>query len=146
MAQDQGNRFVRESVGEAEGLILIHHWGAPRSVLVDGGAQGDHRIGHDITVPPFHGEQARLNRWMRTLGPQAIDLGALRQVPEPSSFARQLFFSGKMNLNWGRHYSLGVRQVCSLPPSHSISLHRTSLHLPVHQSDWGHHYSLRQAF
>ena len=110
MTQDQGNRFVRESVPEADGLILIHHWGAPRSVLVDGGAQGDHRLGHDITVPPFHGEQARLNRWMRTLGPQAIDLGALRQVPEPSSFVRQLFFSGKMNLNWGRHYSLGVRQ------------------------------------
>ena len=31
-------------------------------------------------------------------------------MPEPSSFVRQLFFSGKMNLNWGRHYSLGVRQ------------------------------------
>ena len=67
-------RYVRQTVAEAEPLILIHHWGAPRhSPLVDGGAQGDHRLGHDLTVPPFHGEQARLNRWMRGLGPQAVD-------------------------------------------------------------------------
>ena len=35
---------------------------------------------------------------------------ALRRTPLASDFARDLFFSGKMNLNWGRHYSLGVRQ------------------------------------
>ena len=64
MTQDQGNRFVRDIVPEAKPLILIHHWGAPKSVIVDSSAQGDHRVGHDITVPPFHGEQTRLNRWL----------------------------------------------------------------------------------
>ena len=34
MTQDQGNRFVRQSVPEAQPLIMIHHWGAPRSVVV----------------------------------------------------------------------------------------------------------------
>ena len=111
MTQDQGNRFVRDTARETEPLILIHHWGAPRSVLVDGGAQGDHRVRHDITVPPFHIEQGRLNRWLKTtLGKLAIDGAALRADPAPSSFKHDLFFSGKMNLNWGRHYSLGVRQ------------------------------------
>ena len=57
MTQDQGNRFVRQTVPEATPLILIHHWGAPRSCIVDGSGQGDHIVGHDITVPPFHGEQ-----------------------------------------------------------------------------------------
>ena len=50
MTQDQGNRFVRQSVPEAKPLILIHHWGAPRHVVVDSSAQGDHIVGHDITV------------------------------------------------------------------------------------------------
>ena len=60
--QDQGTRYVREQVPEAGPLILIHHWGAPGSVLVDKGGQGDHRPRHDLVVPPFHGEQAKLNR------------------------------------------------------------------------------------
>ena len=115
MTQDQGNRYVRQQVRESDPLIMIHHWGAPaQEPLVDGGAQGDHRPGHDVTVPPFHGEQARLNRWMRqgqlAEMNMAIDLPGLRRVPEESSFKHDLFFSGKMNLNWGRHYSLGVRQ------------------------------------
>ena len=59
MTQDQGNRFVRSSVPESAPLIMIHHWGAPKTVIVDGGAQGDHMVGHDMTVPPFHGEQVR---------------------------------------------------------------------------------------
>lgn len=112
MTQDQGNRFVRDSVPEAAPLIMIHHWGAPSGVRVDRGAQGDHRAAHDITVPPFHGEQARLNRWIhqgRREG-MAVDLQALRSTPDASTFRHDLFFSGKMNLNWGRHYSLGVRQ------------------------------------
>ena len=49
---------------EASPLILIHHWGAPKHVIVDSSAQGDHIVGHDITVPPFHGEMSRLNRWL----------------------------------------------------------------------------------
>jgi hypothetical protein len=113
MTQDQGNRFVRESVRESTPLIMIHHWGAPASVKVDGQGQGDHKVGFDITVPPFHGEQARLNRWMlhgdfAKVAP--LDAAALRLVPAEDSFKHDLFFSGKMNLNWGRHYSLGVRQ------------------------------------
>ena len=125
MTQDQGNRYVRAQVPEAEPLILIHHWGAPRSVLVDRDGQGDHRPGHDLTVPPFHGEQAKLNRWLparhnSNMGGCGNDLvacsrpslngEALRVTPADSDFQRDLFFSGKMNLNWGRHYSLGVRQ------------------------------------
>ena len=49
---DQGNRFLRAQVAEARPLILIHHWGASQSVLVDRGPQGDHVPGHDITTPP----------------------------------------------------------------------------------------------
>ena len=131
MTQDQGNRFVRQTVPEANPLILIHHWGAPRSCIVDGSGQGDHMVAHDITVPPFHGEQVRLNRWLppsikggdamsRCLlrfgpgAPQctqpAILPEALKQGPSESDFRQLLFFSGKMNLNWGRAYALGVRQ------------------------------------
>ena len=128
MTQDQGNRFVRQSVPEASPLILIHHWGAPRNVIVDNSAQGDHRLGHDITVPPFHGEQVRLNRWLppKVKGDirdaRCADAGSpacvqpeirpelLRRAPAESDFRQLLFFSGKMNLNWGRAYALGVRQ------------------------------------
>lgn len=35
---------------------------------------------------------------------------ALRRSPTESDFKQLLFFSGKMNLNWGRAYALGVRQ------------------------------------
>jgi hypothetical protein len=28
------------------------------ALKVDKQSQGDHVVGHDITVPPFHGEQA----------------------------------------------------------------------------------------
>ena len=131
MTQDQGNRFVRQSVPEAAPLIMIHHWGAPRSCIVDGSGQGDHLVGHDITVPPFHGEQARLNRWLpakvkpgaeaiaKCRGGAATSAGCsepeirptqLRATPQEADFKQLLFFSGKMNLNWGRAYALGVRQ------------------------------------
>ena len=44
---------------------MIHHWGAPPDrALVDKQPQGDHRAGQDLCVPPFHGEQAKLNRWI----------------------------------------------------------------------------------
>jgi hypothetical protein len=35
----------------------------------------------------------------------------LRRTPTEKDFEHLLFFSGKMNLNWGRAYALGVRQV-----------------------------------
>jgi len=126
MTQDQGNRFVRQQVPEAVPLIMIHHWGAPRHVIVDASAQGDHKPGHDITVPPFHGEQVRLNRWLMPKakgGEHAMRCHAsnscnrpdivpdqLRRTPTEKDFQHLLFFSGKMNLNWGRAYALGVRQ------------------------------------
>jgi len=129
MTQDQGNRFVRAQVPESAPLMMIHHWGAPPDrALVDGAPQGDHRKGQDLCVPPFHGEQAKLNRWIPkqlnaeqggcvlnglptfTCEAPSIDVAALRVTPRDASFTRELFFSGKMNLNWGRHYSLGVRQ------------------------------------
>ena len=137
MTQDQGNRFVRQSVPEATPLMLIHHWGAPKKCIVDASSQGDHIPGHDLTVPPFHGEMARLNRWLSPKAKGAFDgagrlcavqhaaegginsptctqaeIGpvALRKEPAESDFRRNLFFSGKMNLNWGRAYALGVRQ------------------------------------
>ena len=110
MTQDQGNRFVRQSVPEAAPLIMIHHWGAPSNVIVDHSAQGDHIVGHDITVPPFHGEQVRLNRWIGLSQASKIQPAALRKAPVESDFRQLLFFSGKMNLNWGRAYALGVRQ------------------------------------
>ena len=46
------------------------------------------------------------NAWNRP----AIDRVALAAPLAEASFKRVLFFSGKMNFNWGRHYSLGVRQ------------------------------------
>jgi len=129
MTQDQGNRFVRAQVPESAPLMMIHHWGAPPDrALVDGAPQGDHRKGQDLCVPPFHGEQAKLNRWIPkqlnaeqggcvlnglptfTCEAPSIDVAALRVTPRDASFTRELFFSGKMNLNWGRLYSLGVRQ------------------------------------
>ncbi|KAL1511476.1 hypothetical protein AB1Y20_006274 [Prymnesium parvum] len=128
MPQDQGNRYVRASVREAEPLMMIHHWGAPRSFpLVDRDGQGDHRPGHDLTVPPFHGEMAKMNRWIAAKLNSAMggckDTGSvqdcdkrsltdavLRMQPTDNDYRWLLFFSGKMNLNWGRHYSLGVRQ------------------------------------
>jgi len=64
MTQDQGNRFVRQQVPESRPLIMLHHWGAPASVKVDSDGQGDHVAGKDFCVPPFHGEQARMNRWL----------------------------------------------------------------------------------
>ena len=130
MTQDQGNRFVRDLVPEAAPLIFLHHWGAPRTCAKDGaaafpcrvdnGAQGDHVASHDVTVPPFHGEQARLNRWIADRAKNcpngarhcsdapAVSAASLHQLRD--DFSHNLFFSGKMNLNWGRHYSLGVRQ------------------------------------
>ena len=135
MTQDQGNRFVRSTVKEAEPLILIHHWGAPKTCIVDHSGQGDHIVGHDITVPPFHGEQVRLNRWLPAsikggeasarcaaahaatggfrspeCSTPAITPTALKKAPTEADFRQLLFFSGKMNLNWGRAYALGVRQ------------------------------------
>ncbi|KAL3905618.1 MAG: hypothetical protein SGPRY_010853, partial [Prymnesium sp.] len=131
MTQDQGNRYVRSSVPEADPLIMIHHWGAPGgSPLVDGQGQGDHRPGHDLTVPPFHIEMAKMNRWLpRKLSgasggcPPSSPSSSPPECSRPAlthetlasdvregDFKRLLFFSGKMNLNWGRHYSLGVRQ------------------------------------
>ena len=87
--QDQGNRYVRRQVPEAAPLILIHHWGAPKTVLVDKDGQGDHVPAHDITVPPFHGEQAKLNRWLpRKLNAAAADC-AHRPAAERRRAARR---------------------------------------------------------
>ena len=129
MTQDQGNRFARNAVRNAArptdvmgDVIMLHHWGAPTSVLVDKGPQGDHRVGHDICVPPFHGQQVHMNRWLpnqiKGVCPRGgcpsvepdLTAAALRTAPAESDFLRLLFFSGKMNFNWGRHYSLGARQ------------------------------------
>ena len=84
-------------------------------------AQGDHKLRHDITVPPFHGQQVHLNRWLpegikaerraRLADPRPqLRRESLARNPAEGDFKRLLFFSGKMNLQWGRHYSLGVRQ------------------------------------
>ena len=112
MTQDQGNRFVRDLVPEAAPLIFLHHWGAPRTCAKDGaaafpcrvdnGAQGDHLASHDVTVPPFHGEHARLNRWIaarrakKGCGERRAPLlrraGGVGGVAPPA--ARRLFASG----------------------------------------------------
>jgi len=44
----------------------------------------------------------------------ALDRAAVGAPLSRESFKTLLFFSGKMNFNWGRHYSLGVRQVDNL--------------------------------
>ena len=111
-SQDQGNRFVRSLVPQSKNIIHIHHWGAPSQVQVDDSPIGDHIVGHDITTPPFHEGQAKMNRWFP---PSSQELAPLRPATMQTSaqdlnFSRVLFFSGKMNFNWGRHYSLGVRQ------------------------------------
>lgn len=108
--QDQGNRFVRSLVPQATPLIHVHHWGAPRTVLVDGTPMGDHLPGRDITTPPFHEGQRKMNRWFPGADGSAAPLRPETVRSVPANFSRVLFFSGKMNFNWGRHYSLGARQ------------------------------------
>ena len=86
--------------------------------------------------------QAKLNRWMRSFGAMAINLPAIRTEPAEASFKRILFFSGKMNLNWGRHYSLGVRQVhMHGPPCMPCTCTPCICMLPV-SLNWGRHHSL----
>ena len=101
----------------------------PEAAQVDDFAAFDH-AGKDFCVPPFHGEQAKLNRWLPAtlnsehggcMGGDGKPTAACAKpsisrqqlglpLDEAAAFKRELFFSGKMNLNWGRHYSLGVRQ------------------------------------
>ena len=119
MTQDQGTRFVRREVPEAARLIVVHHWGAPATVVVDREAQGDHIVRQDIVVPPFHGQQAEMNRWLPGLCADASAAGCtlplreralmLSRHGEQTRFRHLLFFSGKMNFKWGKSYSLGVR-------------------------------------
>ena len=82
-------------------------------------AQGDHIVRQDIVVPPFHGQQAEMNRWLPGLCADASAAGCtlplreralmLSRHGEQTRFRHLLFFSGKMNFKWGKSYSLGVR-------------------------------------
>ena len=121
MTQDQGTRFVRREVPGAARLIVIHHWGAPATVVVDGEAQGDHIVGQDIVVPPFLDwvGLTEMNRWLPDLCAEASTAGCtaalrervlmLSQYGQRTRFKHLLFFSGKMNFKWGKSYSLGAR-------------------------------------
>ena len=123
MTQDQGNRFVRDLVPEAAPLIFLHHWGAPRTCAKDGaaafpcrvdnGAQGDHVAAHDVTVPPFHGEQARLNRWIADRAKNAVT-STLDRFCSTAPHALARWRAGRAGLQArGRQVPAGARYSCA---------------------------------
>ena len=131
MTQDQGNRFVRDGP-EAAPLIFLHHWGAPRSVRRRRRSASTMRRATTSRRPRHHGAALprragaaqpvarRRSATRRTarrrapgarLGAPAVSAAIARdQLRDDFSRTSTLFFSGKMNLNWGRAYALGVRQ------------------------------------